>query len=161
MAVALKNPGPIAFQGVIHTMDSGGAYVEFPGDVESLFGTSGRVPIRVAFEGIPYRGSLVRMGLPCHFVPILKDIRERLGKGEGDKIRVVVELDDQPRVIVLSKDTEAAFRKARVLPAFRAMAYSHQREYHLWIEDAKRPETRKARIEKAVAEILKSGPKAR
>lgn len=148
-----KNPGPIAFEAKIQTLDNGGAFVDFPGDVAKLFGVPGRVPVRVTFDGEPYRGSMVRMGRPKHMLLILKEIREKIGKGKGDKIRVTVELDEAPRIVELARDVEAAYTKAGVLGRYRAMSYSHQRERNLWIEDAKQAETRARRIAKSVADL--------
>jgi hypothetical protein len=153
MAMKYKNPGRIEFTAEIQLRDGGGAFVEFPHDVEKLYGVKGRVPIRVTFDGIPYRGSMVRMGSPKHLLFILKEIREKLEKGERDKIKVAVELDEAPREIVLAKDVEAAFIKEKVLETYRAMSFTHQREYSLWIEEAKQAETRQRRIAKAVSEI--------
>jgi len=150
MAVQYKNPGRIAFEAKIDVMENGGAFVCFPFDVEELYGVKGRVPVKVTFDGIPYQGSMVKMGSPDHLLLILKEIRERLGKGAGDKIKVTVDLDDKPRVVELARDIEAAYKKAGVLAAYRALSYSHQREYALWIEDAKQADTRKRRIEKSI-----------
>jgi|GEM_PF-1984199 len=36
MSAKYKNPGPIEFEGVIRVNDLGGAFVEFPHDVEKL-----------------------------------------------------------------------------------------------------------------------------
>lgn len=152
---AFKNPGRIEFTAKIRVLDNGGAHVEFPGDVEKLFGVKGRVPVRVTFDGQPYRGSMVRMGLPKHILLILKEIREKLGKAEGDPLRVTVELDEAPRVVELAADVEAAYNKAGVLERYRAMSYSHQRERNLWIEEAKQAETRARRIAKSVADLKK------
>lgn len=156
MSVTYKNPGGIAFEAKIRSHVKGGAYVEFPGDVNELYGVKGRVPVRVTFDGVPYRGSMVRMGTPRHILLILKEIRESLGKGPGDGVRVTVELDDAPRVISLPPDVEAAFAKAGVLNRYRAMAFSHQREYALWIEESKKAETRARRIAQAAAKIKAS-----
>ena len=153
MPVSYKNPGRIEFTGEIRAHEGGGAFVEFPHDVEKLFGVKGRVPVRVTFDGIAYRGSMVRMGMPRHILLILKEIREKLGKGPGAKIRVTVELDDAPRTIELSADIEAAYKKAGVLDRFRSMSYSHQREYANWIGEAKQAETRTRRIDKSVGEL--------
>ena len=46
-----KNPGRIEFTAKIQVLENGGAHVEFPGDVERLFGVKGRVPVRVTFDG--------------------------------------------------------------------------------------------------------------
>ncbi len=85
------------FTAVLHTdPDSGGAYVAFPWDVRAEFGR-GRVKVRALFDGVPYEGSIVNMGLKnpdgsvCWVLGVLKAIRVRLGKGEGDTLHVTVE----------------------------------------------------------------------
>ena len=73
----------------------GGAYVVFPYDVRKEFG-KGRVKVRASFDGFPYEGSVVNMGLKnpdgsvCYIIGVLKSIREQLGKGEGDEVEVVL-----------------------------------------------------------------------
>jgi uncharacterized protein YdeI (YjbR/CyaY-like superfamily) len=42
--------------------------------------------------------------------------------------------------------------------AFAAMPPSHQREYAVWVDGAKRPETRLARAQKALTMIAKGQP---
>ena len=66
-----------------------GAYVEFPYDVRAVFG-KGRVKVHITFDGIPYDGSLVRMGTPAHIVGVRKEIRAKLGKKPGDTVRVTL-----------------------------------------------------------------------
>lgn len=153
MSPQYKNPGRIEFVGTVKTAENGGAFIEFPRDVEKLYGVKGRVPVNVTFDGIAYRGSMVKMGSERHLLLILKEIREELGKGEGDRMRVTVELDDKPRVVELARDVEAAYKKTGVLAKYRSMSFSHQREYNLWIEEAKQAETRRRRIDKAVEEL--------
>jgi hypothetical protein len=160
MAASFKDPGPVSFAAEIRANEGGGAFVEFPRDVESLYGVKGRVPVRVSFDGEAYRGSLVRMGTPRHILLILKEIRDRLGKGPGDRIRVTVELDEAPRTVELAPDVEAAFKKAGVLARYRALAFTHQREWARHIEEAKRPDTRIRRIGLAVREIGKKAAPA-
>ncbi|NCB63383.1 MAG: DUF1905 domain-containing protein [Clostridia bacterium] len=69
--------------------DIDGAYIEFPYDVRAEFG-KGRIKVSATFDGIPYDGSLVRMGTPGHIVGVRKEIRQRLGKGPGDTVRVTI-----------------------------------------------------------------------
>ena len=77
--------------------DNGGAYVVFPWDIRKEFGR-GRVKVHASFDGIPYDGSVVNMGLKnedgsvCYVLGVLKAIRQQLGKAEGDTIRVAVEI---------------------------------------------------------------------
>ena len=85
------------FQSKIHTVpQKGGAYIEFPYDIRKEF-DRGRVKVHVTFGGIPYDGSIVNMGLKgpdgetCYIIGVLKSIREKLGKKEGDTLHVVIE----------------------------------------------------------------------
>ena len=84
------------FDAVLHELPEGGAYVVFPGDIRQIYGR-GRVKVRATFDGIPYEGSIVNMGLRnpdgsvCYIIGVLKAIRRQLGKGDGDVLRVVVE----------------------------------------------------------------------
>jgi hypothetical protein len=70
--------------------DIDGAYVEIPFDVKATFG-KGRVPVIATFDGVPYQGSLVKMGTPCHIIGIRKDIRQQIGKQAGSTVRVTIE----------------------------------------------------------------------
>jgi len=56
-------------------------------------------------------------------------------------------------VVVLSKDVPAAYKKAKVLGQYRSLSFTQQREYNLWIEDAKQDETRQRRIAKAIEQL--------
>lgn len=156
MKTILKNPGKVMFTGIILDADnSGGAYLEFPFNTQEIFGTNNRIPVRINFNGEPYRGSLVRMGTECHIVPILKSIREKLGKEIGDLVDVEVFLDDEPRIMEVPQDVQAALEKnTNAKEKFAALAYSHQREYVLWIDEAKKVETRQRRIEKLITTLM-------
>lgn len=77
--------------------EKGGAYVAFPWDIRAEFGR-GRVKVRASFDGVPYDGSVVNMGVKnpdgsvCYIIGVTKAIRAALGKHDGDTIRVVIEL---------------------------------------------------------------------
>ena len=84
------------FDAVLHELPEGGAYVAFPGDIRQIYGR-GRVKVNAAFDGVPYQGSIVNMGLRnpdgsvCYIIGVLKAIRRRLGKKDGDVLHVVEE----------------------------------------------------------------------
>jgi len=73
----------------------GGAYVVFPHDVRAEFG-KGRVFVRATFDGEPYDGSIVNMGVKnpdgslCYILGILKEIRAKISKQPGDTVHVTV-----------------------------------------------------------------------
>ena len=85
------------YDAALHELpDSGGAYVVFPYDLRRELG-KGRVKVHASFDGIPYDGSVVNMGLKnadesiCYIIGVLKAIRKKLGKADGDMIHVVIE----------------------------------------------------------------------
>ncbi len=85
------------YDAILHeTLDNGGAFVAFPWDVRQEFG-KGRVKVHAQFDGIPYDGSIVNMGLKnedrsiCYIIGVLKAIRKALNKSNGDRIHVIIE----------------------------------------------------------------------
>ena len=148
------------FTAAIQNAGGGGAFVEIPFDVEKEFGSK-KPKIKAVIEGVPYRGTLARMGSECHMLLILKEIREKIGKTFGDEIKVVVEADTEPRVVELPAELKKAFKTEKEAKAFfEKLAYTHQREYVMWINEAKKEETRQSRIVKTI-EMLKKGKKGR
>lgn len=69
------------------------AYIDFPYDVKKEFG-KGRVPVTATFDGVEYKGSLVRMKTLQHIIGIRKDIRFTINKKPGDMIAVTIQERD-------------------------------------------------------------------
>ena len=84
------------YDAVLHVQPEGGVYVIFPWDIRQVFG-KGRVKVHAKFDGIPYDGSVVNMGVKhpdgsvCYVIGVLKSIRGQLNKGDGDTLHVVIE----------------------------------------------------------------------
>ena len=84
------------FEAVIQKVpDQDGAYVGVPFDIKAKFG-KGRLPVHATFDGEPYDGSIVNMGVKnpdgsiCYIIGIRKDIRAKIGKQPGDVVRVTI-----------------------------------------------------------------------
>jgi len=136
----------------------GGAFVEVPFDVEKEFGSK-RPKVKALIEGIPYRGILTRMGTDCHILGIRKEIRERVGKTFGDEVKIMIEPDTEPRLIEIPADLMKELKKDKEAKAlFEKLSYTHQKEYVSWITEAKKEETRQARVLKTI-EMLRKGKK--
>ena len=77
------------------SVGKGGAYVPFPYDLRAVFG-KGRLKVHATFDGEPYDGSIVNMGVKnpdgsvCYIIGILKDIRAKIGKQPGDTVAVTI-----------------------------------------------------------------------
>ena len=142
------------FTAIIQNAGGGGAFVEVPFDVEAAFGSK-RPKVKALIEGVPYRGTLVRMGSENHILIILKSIREQVGKTFGDEIKVSVEADVEERVATVPAELKRVFKSDKeAKSAFEKLSYSHQKEYVKWIEEAKKAETRARRVEQAI-QLLK------
>ncbi len=156
----LKNPGPIEFEAVIERAGSeanSSAFVDFPFDLKVTFGKGNLVPIIATFDGqATYKGSLAKMGGKLACLIVRKDIQTQLGKKAGDTVKVKVELDTAKREIILDADEKKALKDADMLGKFESLAYSHQKEFHIWVTDAKQAETRQRRIQKMI-EMLRTG----
>lgn len=146
------------FNAKVHSGDGGGAYVLFPYDVEKEFGTKGKVPVKVTFDGVADAGSLMKYGLPQHFVGLHKWIREKIGKQPGDTVEVELWKDEEERTIEVPPEFQKLLKKENLLPFFEKLSYTHRKEYCRWIAEAKKEETRLRRLEKAI-EMLRKGIK--
>jgi len=75
--------------------DLDGAYIVVPFDIKAKFG-KGRLPVHATFDNEPYDGSIVNMGIKnpdgsiCYIIGIRKNIRAKIGKQPGDKIKVTI-----------------------------------------------------------------------
>ena len=88
--------GNYVFDAVLRDVpDKGGAYVVFPWNIREEFG-KGRVKMHATFDGVPYDGSIVNMGVKdeageiCFIIGVLKAIRQAIGKQPGDSVHVVI-----------------------------------------------------------------------
>lgn len=90
------NPNKYTYEALIREAgQTGGAYVPFPYDIRKEFG-KGRVKVHATFDGEPYDGSVVNMGVKypdgsiCYIIGIRKDIREKIKKQPGDSVSVTI-----------------------------------------------------------------------
>lgn len=128
-------------------------YIEIPLDVEKEFGTK-RVKVKAKFDNIEYRGSIVKMGLPCYMIGITKEIRNKIGKTYGDVISVEIEKDEDERVIELPIEFEEKLKlNENAYKFYESLSYSHKRKYFQWITSAKKEETKIKRIEEAIEKL--------
>ena len=80
---------------IIKNPDMDAAYIIFPFDIRKEF-NKGRVKVHAEFDGEPYDGSIVNMGIKdsedniCYIIGVTKKIRSKIGKTFGDEIEVVI-----------------------------------------------------------------------
>src|SRR5581483_10407001 len=69
-----------------------------PFDVEEVFGTRGRVPVKGTINNVPFRSSLMNMG-QGHMMVVNRQLREAAKCKAGDTVNVAMERDTQKRVV--------------------------------------------------------------
>jgi bifunctional DNA-binding transcriptional regulator/antitoxin component of YhaV-PrlF toxin-antitoxin module len=128
--------------------------ITIPFSVPEVFGTKARVPVRGTLNGFPFRSSIAPMG-GCFILPVNRELREGAGVKAGDLVEVTLERDTEPRVMEPTPDlAEALKADPAAKDAWDKLSYTHKKEFVLAIEEAKKPETRRRRIAKAVEELL-------
>lgn len=152
-----KNPGPIAFIGIIKTnKENSSSWIDFPYDLKETYGVGNLVPYIATFDdSVIYRGSLAKMGSDCAMILLRKDVFSQIGKKTGEKVSVVLTLDDKPRELTVPKDLHSLLRDSNLWDAFSNLSFTHRKEYVNWIESAKKNETRQTRL-RTVVTLLKS-----
>ena len=148
------------FEAVLEAGDGdGGVFVVIPFSVPEVFGTKGRVPVQVTFDGYPYQGSLTPLGDGHHALHVLKQIRKAVDKTIGDTVCVTLSRDVVERKMEAPADLAAQLAaNPKAAAYFARLAYTHQREFVRWLDGAKRPDTRARRLAETV-EMLGQGRK--
>lgn len=126
--------------------------IEVPLEIlESLAGGK-RPAVTVTIGGFSFATTIGSMG-GTPMIPVSAERRQAAGIAAGDQLEVDLVLDAAPRVIEVPDDLAAALAAAGAREAFDALAPSHRKEHVRAITEAKAPETRQRRIDKAVAKI--------
>ena len=132
--------------------------LQVPDDVVAALGGGRRPPVTVTLGGYGYRTTVAPMG-GGFWIPLAAEHREAAGVQAGQEVDVRVELDTAPRETPLPEDL-AAVLDEDATAFFSGPAASHRKEWVRWIEEAKKPETRAARVAKT-AEALKASRRTR
>lgn len=80
---------------IIQNGDIDAAYVVVPIDIRKEYGV-GRLKVEATFDGVPYSGSVVNMGVKnadgsvCYIIGIPQAIRKKIDKTFGDSVEVTL-----------------------------------------------------------------------
>jgi hypothetical protein len=109
-----------------------------------------RFPVLATVNGFRWRASVARMRGEF-LVGLNREVRRGAEVKAGDEVDVLVELDTEPRQVAVPDALAAALASDRTArAAFEKLAYTHRKEYARWISEAKRDETRKRRVARAL-----------
>lgn len=128
-------------------------YFILPVDIHAAFGRH-RPPVLVTIRGFTFRTTPARYG-DDYYLVINRSVRESTGLAHGDRVRIRLELDTEPRVAEPPAELAASLADATEARAiFDRLSYSHKKAYADWVAEAKRPETRTRRAAASVERLL-------
>jgi hypothetical protein len=129
-----------------------------PFDIQEVFETRGRVPVRGTINGFLFRSSLMPTG-GCHRLVVNKTIRDGALVKAGDTVIVQMERDVAERAVEVPLPLRKALAKSQAPRAnWAGFSYTDQKEIARSTTDAKKEETRVRRLKKVI-DILQAGTK--
>jgi hypothetical protein len=132
-------------------------HVPVPAKIMQAFAPRKRVPVTATVNGFAFRTTICDMGAGP-MIGFNAAVRKGARLTAGDVADLVVELDTAKRTVTAPPDLLAAMGTAE-RERFTTLSYTHQREFVQAIEDAKKPETRRRRIEKTIETIRAKMPR--
>jgi hypothetical protein len=133
----------------------GWTYAAIPEVLQNKHSPFGWVRVRGSIDGVEIKSyRLQPMGNGKLFLPVKAEIRKKIGKKEGDWVKIILYKDDSPldipeELVLCLMDEPGAYHQ------FLKFTEGVQKEYISWIYSAKRSETRIERIAKTITKTLR------
>jgi bifunctional DNA-binding transcriptional regulator/antitoxin component of YhaV-PrlF toxin-antitoxin module len=144
------------FRAVVEQGGKTATGITVPDEIVAALGAGRKPAVSVTINGYTYRTSIATVSGSFKF-GVSADVREAAGLKAGDDVEVEIALDTAPREVAVPPDFAAALEAEPAAQAtFDRISYSEKRWFVLGIEDAKTPETRQRRVDKAI-ERLREG----
>jgi hypothetical protein len=132
--------------------------VTVPPEVLDGLGGGKRPAVRVTINGHTYPSTIGTMNGIAK-IPVSGAVRAAANINAGDVFDVEIEADHTLRTVAVPDDLAAALVGDPESRAFLdGLSYSRKHAYVSWIEQAKKPETRQARVAQTAALLAKRCP---
>lgn len=111
-----------------------------------------RVMLAIAYEGVSYRTSIsIYRG---QWMMVVNEAMRDGGLKPGAIYDVDISVDTAERTVVVPADLQTALLAAGVVDAFGRLSFTNRKEFVRGITEAKRSETREARISKCISSLV-------
>ena len=126
---------------------------EVPAEVVEALGKGRRPPVLVTINGHTYRSTVAAYG-EVSMLPLAAEHRAAAGVAAGDEVDVELALDEAPREVTVPDDLASALSAdAAAQATWDRLSYSNKRWHVLNVEGTRNEDTRRRRVEKAVAAL--------
>lgn len=144
------------FHAVIEQSGKSATGIEVPAEVLDALAGGKRPTVLLSINGFDFSLTLGSMGGRA-MIPLSAERRTAAGVGAGDEVDIEINLAEALREVEMPDDLTAALADEPTARAFLdGQSFSLRKEWARWITEAKKPETRAARVSKAV-ELLTAG----
>ena len=142
------------FTAELEAARAGGAMVLVPDEVARAIGGLKQMRVVGTLNGVPFQSSTMPYGGRGLFMGVHKATRAAAAVEFGDTVQVTVARDDRPRVLEIPPELEAAFvAQPQLRERFEGLSFSRRKDLAVPISEAKLPQTRVVRLEKAVTQL--------
>ncbi len=118
-------------------------------------GSSKKPQVKVTMNNFSYRTSIASMKGEF-LLPVSAEIRNKTSIQAGDEIELKIEIDTQPREMIIPDDFGLTLKDhPEALSFFECLSYSNKRRLVESIQEAKTTETRAKRIDKTIGKLKK------
>ena len=151
---------PVRFKTTLQGAESGTATgIVVPPKLVEALGHGKRPPVRATVNGYEYRTTIAVMGGQYMF-GVSAQIRKAAGLAAGDAVDVELELDTSTRDVDVPADLAKEFKANPAAAAFFGTLSNSLQRYHIDnINGAKSDDTRRRRVDKAIALFLDKKPR--
>lgn len=118
-------------------------YIEFPHNVEKIFGKKGAVRVVIHINGESFRRALIPQASGLHKIIIGGEIRKKTGIACGDQVEIMLHADPDPLPVQIPEELESVFEmEPDIRNAFEQLAPGMKRNICTWVSEGKKIETR-------------------
>ncbi|MCK3683861.1 YdeI/OmpD-associated family protein [Maribellus sp. YY47] len=140
-------PKKFAYKTVLIKGPMNGVYAEFPFDSRKEFGTKKHIWCTVIVEGKTFAMNLLPNGKNGHWLHLKKNIREMIGKQEGDTVQIELEQNTKPRTVAVPDYLQWLLDDDPLMAKyFERLTISAKKFWIANIEDTKNEDTKVDRI---------------
>jgi len=135
-------------------------FISVPVSVSRAIGKRGPVPIVATVNRVAeVRASIVPCGGGRHRLQLNARTREQAEAQPGDRLAVVLRVDENPVADPTPPDLDRALRNHDVLGAFERMPVGKRNHILHWIEEAVADRTREKRIDMTIEVAMRASEK--
>lgn len=133
----------------------GWTFAQLPYSIIKKHGLKPRQRVKGLMDGAEFSSSLIPRGGGTLFLVVNGKLRDQVGKHSGDRVIVSMELDTRPAVPSIPMGLKRALaNEPRAREFLNSLPPSQRKAFFVWIESAKKDDTRTLRIQKTIGMLL-------